>query len=144
MKFVVENENLLGSMVFESITSLLEAGAVFGLEGDLGAGKTTLVKQLAKKMNIKDTITSPTFNVVKRYPIPDRGIILQHLDLYRFDKMSKADSMEILEVLEDKKAISFVEWPERLPHLRSRLTRLIKIKPTGQQKREVEIVQPKN
>jgi len=140
MKFVVESENSLVNKIYEAISPFLKGGAVFGLEGDLGAGKTTLVQGLAKKMNIQGPVTSPTFSIIKRYSIEGSDLKLQHLDLYRFEKPLEADRMEIMEVLEDKKAISFVEWPERLEGLQKKMVNLIKIKQVDQNKREVEIV----
>ena len=59
----------------------LEPGAVIALEGDLGTGKTTLAKSIARGLGIDDVITSPTFNIVKEYR--SGRLPLFHFDVYR-------------------------------------------------------------
>lgn len=111
MNFIVENEQQLIDKVWEQIEDKLVAGFRCALIGDLGAGKTTLVKAIASKLGIKDHITSPTFNIRKEYKI-DEDSYLQHIDLYRHEA-GCCDNAEVFEWLEDPRAITFVEWPER-------------------------------
>ena len=133
MKFQVQNENELVDKVWSTLGQKAKGGFVCGLESELGAGKTTLVKGLAKKFGIKEEITSPTFVVCKKYGN------LQHLDLYRFENAKKADLAEIGDWLSDSQAITFIEWPNLIPGLVSKLDLLIKIRNLGTTRREVEL-----
>ena len=79
-KIFIKNEK--DSMEFGKFLSRkLTAGSVIALTGDLGTGKTTLTKAVAEGLGIKETITSPTFNIVQQY---DSGRLpLYHFDVYR-------------------------------------------------------------
>ena len=84
------------------------------LEGDLGAGKTSLVKGIAQGLKIDEPITSPTFSLSQHY----RGLLgaLAHLDLYRLELPSLADELFCQEEEEARAIGAFlaVEWPGRL------------------------------
>ncbi len=86
------------------------------LRGDLGAGKTTFVRGLAKGLGITEPISSPTFALVAEYALPQTGSgvrNLYHLDLYRSETDSALSSPEIREIIENPEAIVAIEWPER-------------------------------
>lgn len=97
-----------------SLGETLSAGTVILLEGDLGAGKTTLVQGIAKGLGIEDFILSPTFTLVNEYL--EGRIPLYHLDLYRLNP-SEVEQM-FLEIywegVELPLGITAIEWPERL------------------------------
>ena len=84
------------------------------LKGPLGAGKTTLVKGIAKSLKIKEPITSPTFPLSQHYPSGSPPLI--HLDLYRIEEKNAANEFFLQEEEESKAmgALMVVEWPERL------------------------------
>ena len=84
------------------------------LNGPLGAGKTTLVKGIAKSLKIKEPITSPTFPLSQHYPSGTPPLI--HIDLYRLEESSAANEFFLQEEEESKAmgALMIVEWPERL------------------------------
>ena len=84
------------------------------LNGPLGAGKTTLVKGIAKSLSIKEPITSPTFPLAQHYPSGSPPLV--HLDLYRLEEASAANEFFLQEEEESKAmgALMIVEWPERL------------------------------
>jgi tRNA threonylcarbamoyladenosine biosynthesis protein TsaE len=94
----------------------LPAGSVILLEGDLGAGKTTLVQGIAEGLEIQDSIESPTFTLINEY-LTGR-IPLYHLDLYRLEP----EEVEALHLesywdgLEMDLGIVAIEWGERLPY----------------------------
>ena len=101
------------SQFAERLAALLQPGDVIALEGDLGAGKTTFTKGLAKGLNIKRTVNSPTFTIIKEY----KGKLpLYHMDVYRV-----ADSLEDLGFDEyfEGNGVTVVEWAhlikEQLP-----------------------------
>ncbi len=84
------------------------------LNGPLGAGKTTLVKGIAKSLGITEPITSPTFPLSQHYPSGSPPLI--HIDLYRIDEHTAADEFFLQQEEEAKsmKALMVIEWSERL------------------------------
>ena len=84
------------------------------LKGPLGAGKTTLVKGIAKSLGIEEPITSPTFPLSQHYQSGSPPLI--HLDLYRIEETSAANDFFLQQEEESKLigALMVVEWPERL------------------------------
>lgn len=95
----------------EELGSKLEPGTIIALTGDLGAGKTTLSKAIAKGLGVTDTITSPTFTIVCEY---DSG----RLPLYHFDVYRVNDSEELFEIGFDDyihgKGVCLIEWANLL------------------------------
>ncbi|WP_406685900.1 tRNA (adenosine(37)-N6)-threonylcarbamoyltransferase complex ATPase subunit type 1 TsaE [Rossellomorea vietnamensis] len=88
----------------EKLAGLLKPGAVLTLEGDLGAGKTTFTKGLAKGLGVTKTVNSPTFTIIKEY----KGRLpLYHMDVYRLD-----DSFEDLGFDEyfEGEGVTVIEW----------------------------------
>jgi tRNA threonylcarbamoyladenosine biosynthesis protein TsaE len=94
----------------------LPAGTVILLEGDLGAGKTTLVQGIGAGLGIQDSIESPTFTLINEYL--DGRIPLYHLDLYRLEPQeTEALHLESYwDGLEMDLGIVAIEWPEKLPY----------------------------
>lgn len=97
----------------ERLASFLTRPQLIEFVGDLGGGKTTLVKGLAKGLGITGTVTSPSFNIHRSYQAPNTtGTVLEHFDLYRVgnDPMIEA---ELREAIENPQAIVVVEWAAR-------------------------------
>jgi tRNA threonylcarbamoyladenosine biosynthesis protein TsaE len=93
--------------------SLLRAGDVIALIGDLGAGKTTLTQGIAQGMGIKDRVTSPTFTLVQEY----RGRVpLFHFDPYRLERPEDVYDFGFEEYLE-RGGVVVVEWADRIAAL---------------------------
>ena len=78
-------------------------------KGELGSGKTTLIKSILKNLGVKENITSPTFSIVNQYLISN-GLI-NHFDLYRIKSLTELDVIGFEEYLESE-AVCFIEWPE--------------------------------
>lgn len=93
---------------------LLKAGDVICLEGNLGAGKTTITQGLAQGWGSLDAVSSPTFILVNMYRRADSGH-LYHLDAYRLDSVPEAEQLDLDSMLADGALI--IEWPERLGNL---------------------------
>jgi len=89
----------------------LVGGEIFALHGVLGAGKTQLVKGLARGLGFRGDVTSPTFTIVHEY----RGgrLPIYHLDLYRFENEIAALTMGIEEYLPSE-GVTVIEWPDRI------------------------------
>lgn len=92
----------------EEFAKTLKAGDVVCLTGDLGAGKTTFTKGIAKALNVPYEPVSPTFNLVNTY---DGDLILHHFDLYRLQNTEDLYSIDFDEYLFSG-GICVIEWPE--------------------------------
>jgi tRNA threonylcarbamoyl adenosine modification protein YjeE len=114
---------------------------VLALRGDLGAGKTTLVQALARTLGIVETVTSPTYVVMKSYPLPEaesaenegQFSTLVHIDAYRIENVDEMRVLRFSELLGQKGTIICVEWPERIASLipQNAINVLIEIEGTG-------------
>lgn len=83
---------------------------VFALHGDLGAGKTTLIKAFCSVLGVKDRTSSPSFAIVNEYQ-RETGEALYHFDLYRLKAAEELEGIGFDEYL-DSGAYCFIEWPE--------------------------------
>ena len=93
----------------EELASALGPGTVIGLEGPLGAGKTTFVKGIARGMGITETVTSPTFTLVTEY---EGKLPLYHMDLYRIRSSEEFEFLGVEEMLYGS-GVTVIEWSER-------------------------------
>lgn len=82
--------------------------------GKMGAGKTTLIKELVKKLGSKHKVSSPTFSLVNEYEGEDSGIY--HFDFYRIEDETEAYDMGFEDYLDDSHYV-FIEWPEKISNL---------------------------
>ncbi len=82
---------------------------VVGLSGNLGSGKTAFVKAAAKYFGIRDTVTSPTFVIMKKY----RGFFF-HLDAYRLKNEKELSVLGWRKIIGEKNNLVFIEWPENV------------------------------
>ena len=94
------------------LTRTFSQEAIVTLEGDLGAGKTTFVKGIAKGLGIEELITSPTFNIYNTYR--SNGSTLVHMDAYRLDTSAATiDDLMIEDFLIPRYCLA-IEWPSHL------------------------------
>lgn len=94
----------------ERLGTLLQAGDVLVLTGDLGAGKTQLTKGIAAGMGVEDDVTSPTFNILMVYD--GERMPLYHFDLYRLDDPDQLEDIGLYEML-DGDGACVIEWGEQ-------------------------------
>jgi tRNA threonylcarbamoyladenosine biosynthesis protein TsaE len=103
-----------------AVANTLVPGDVVLVSGELGTGKTTLVRGAARALGVTQPVTSPTFTIGHRY---HGRVDVSHLDLFRFDGLSAAEWGDLEPYFDD--AVVFVEWPEAgagaLPDARLRI-----------------------
>ncbi len=92
----------------------LQPGDVICLQGDLGAGKTTLVQGIAKGWGSLDAVSSPTFILVNMYRRADQSRLF-HMDAYRIDSTLEAEELDLDSMLAQGPLL--IEWPERIDGL---------------------------
>jgi len=100
----------LGARLARSLKLPLVAPLVIGLSGELGTGKTTLVRGFLGALGVTDTVRSPTYTLLEEY---DAGPLrVAHLDLYRVRSNAEIEELGIRELLEANRVV-LIEWPER-------------------------------
>jgi tRNA threonylcarbamoyladenosine biosynthesis protein TsaE len=91
------------------LAAKLRPGNVVLVSGELGAGKTTLVRGAARSLGVDGPVTSPTFTIGRRYA---GRVAVAHVDLYRLEGLETEDPALLADYLTPD-AVAFVEWPER-------------------------------
>jgi tRNA threonylcarbamoyladenosine biosynthesis protein TsaE len=113
----------------------LVAGDLVLVSGELGAGKTTLIRGACRSLGVKGPVTSPTFTIGQRYL--DGRMIVAHLDLYRLQNLETEDPA-LLEDYLGPQLVTFVEWPTGESHLK-RPALQVRLRHAGGDRREIEI-----
>lgn len=122
MKFIVNSLDELSELSKKLLTLFRHKIILF--EGDLGAGKTTLIKSLIKEMGSEDEVSSPTFSIVNEYD--SKAGKIYHFDFYRIKSEEEAMDFGTEEYL-DSGNFCFIEWPDRISDLLSDEFHTIKI-----------------
>ena len=101
--------------IAKDFAKTLKSGEVIGLIGDLGAGKTTFTQGLAKALGIKQNITSPTFVLMKVYPVKHPTIKhFCHIDAYRLKSYADLEAIGATEYVNAHDCVTVVEWAGRV------------------------------
>jgi tRNA threonylcarbamoyladenosine biosynthesis protein TsaE len=87
---------------------------VFGLYGEMGAGKTTLIKEFCKILEIENVTSSPTFSIINEYWRSD-GLPVYHFDFYRIETDEEIHGIGFRDYL-DSEQYCFIEWTEKVEH----------------------------
>lgn len=121
-----------------SLAELLTPPNLVLLRGDLGAGKTTLVKGIASAFEAaaEEDVTSPTFTLVHEYRGPRANLF--HIDLYRIDTPRELDTLA-LDDLRDFNSILLIEWGEKFPRLLSERNLEISFEREGEDQRRITV-----
>lgn len=117
-------------------------GAVIGLTGPLGAGKTTLVRGIAAGMGIHEgyVVSSPTFSILQNYPC--RELSLWHLDLYRIEGPDDLDSTGYRDTVGGDRVL-VVEWVEREPEVLPHEHLMVEMEYSGKGEGRVALLRPR-
>jgi tRNA threonylcarbamoyladenosine biosynthesis protein TsaE len=129
------DETSLQALAFELASSLKGRGALIGLQGPLGAGKTTFVKAFTQAFGIKQT-KSPTFVITHQHRIPQGSLF--HLDFYRLNKKSQLTDLGLTEMLQGKNLV-LIEWVDRFPQIKKECDILITLNVKANNKRDIQI-----
>lgn len=105
--------------------------------GEMGVGKTTLIKEIVKQLGVTDTVSSPTFSLVNEYHTPD-GSKVFHFDFYRIEKEEEAMDMGIEEYFYSN-SMCLVEWPNKVENLLPLNSVTVNITTDKDQQRTIEL-----
>lgn len=111
---------------------------VIAFYGEMGAGKTTLIREICSQMGVTDNVASPTFAIVNQY-LSDGGAPVYHFDFYRIDKTEEAFDMGYEEYFYGGD-LCLVEWPEKVEQLIPQDAVRVKIEVTGKESRAISIL----
>jgi tRNA threonylcarbamoyladenosine biosynthesis protein TsaE len=115
----------------------LKAGDVLALHGELGSGKTCLVKGIALGLGVKQDVTSPTYTLIHEYH--GGRLPLCHVDLYRLDSARQALAIGIEDCLQPD-GVTVIEWAEKIEALLPANTLHVRLTATGESSRRIEVV----
>jgi len=125
--------------IAQEIIETCQNDAIWIFEGQMGAGKTTLIKQICKNMGITDEVHSPTFSIVNEYQISSNKRVY-HFDFYRIRSEQEAYDIGYEEYFYDEQAYCFLEWASKISNLLPKESVYIEIEVLGEQKRKYKIL----
>jgi tRNA threonylcarbamoyladenosine biosynthesis protein TsaE len=118
------------------IAARLGPGDVVVLSGEVGAGKTTLIRGACRALGIEQPVTSPTFTIGQRYA--GGRMPVSHLDLYRLESLEGEDPALLDDYL-DPEGVAFVEWPAAAAERLDREALQIRLEHAGGDRRRIEV-----
>ena len=134
----LEDTKNLGQEIAKEILKRKDKSAfIVFLDGDLGTGKTTLVKEIIFALGIKEKVKSPTFTIIEPYELNDKNIY--HIDLYRINDPSELEIIGLREYLNESEAIIFIEWPEKSFGFLKKFDLKISLKHSSEKERKCKI-----
>ncbi len=122
-----------GALIGRAWTRAGEPGCLIVLEGDLGAGKTTLMRGLLRALGEPGPIRSPTYTLLETYQ-PRPGRFVHHLDCYRIDGWDALEDIGFRDLLQPATLVA-VEWPAKVPGLAARADLALRLEPVAERRR---------
>ena len=107
---IIKQTESLGKQIGEFLVNF-NGLAIFYLDGNLGTGKTTLVREILKAMGWQGAVKSPTFSILEEYQIANKDVF--HFDLYRLDSQNDFEMLGI-DINANSRGIFFIEWPHKI------------------------------
>ena len=108
--FVVNNISDL-DQVAHKIQKMSKINKIFLFEGEMGSGKTTLIKKIVALLGVYES-NSPTFSIINTY-LGSNNQTIYHVDCYRIENESEVENIGLLEILNEKN-LCFIEWPKKI------------------------------
>ncbi len=143
MQLIVESEKDLEKTA-QAIIDFSVDQNIWAFYGEMGAGKTTLIKAIARRLNIEDNVHSPTFSIVNEYASATQKSnnflydIVYHFDFYRIKNEIEVMDIGVDEYF-DSKQLCLIEWPQKIPSLLPERHLKIEIYTITQTSRELKI-----
>ena len=101
----------------EQFVALMGDETVYAFKGEMGAGKTTFIRQLCRALGVEeDLANSPSFSIINEYRSDTTAELMYHFDLYRLETVEEALEIGVEDYF-DSGALCFLEWPERIEPL---------------------------
>jgi len=117
---------------------ILKHAFIIALEGNLGSGKTTFIQGLAKGLKIKENILSPTFLILKQFPISLKGYKnFYHIDAYRLKNPEELLELGFKDIVDNPDNIVVIEWADKIKKILPKNILQIKFKNLGENKRKI-------
>ncbi len=146
MKIISKNEHETAEVAKGFLKKLFyeythpKHASVVALSGNLGAGKTTFTQALGKHLKIKRKVNSPTFVIMKKYPIktPHHKTLI-HIDAYRLKNEKELEKLGWTEIVSNPENLICIEWPENVAKALPKKHHKIKISHTKEGHRKFEI-----
>ena len=136
MQLIVDSEKALDKVALE-IIKYSGQDRIWIFYGEMGSGKTTLIKAIAHQLNVDDNVHSPTFSIVNEYRNFNDDVFY-HFDFYRIENETEAMDIGIEEYL-DSGDLCFIEWPQKIPSLLPEKFLKIEIRITSNTSREINL-----
>lgn len=116
MKKIISRSDKQTIAIGKELGTACKGGEIFALYGNLGAGKTCLTQGIAKGIGVKNKVNSPTFVIMKMYPVKGHKTIKHfcHIDAYRLSKPQELKAIGALDYIHQSDTITVIEWPERI------------------------------
>lgn len=138
-KMVSKNEKETKKIATD-LAKQLKGGEILMLTGDLGAGKTTFLQELAKRIGVQERVNSPTFNIMKLYKPKNKTIkVFCHIDAYRLDSGKDLKVLGIDEIWGNDDTVTAVEWAEIIKDIYPNHYIKVDIKHISENERELTI-----
>lgn len=137
IKMEITNLNQLKELAI-AFSKIVKPPMIVLLNGDLGSGKTTFVKEIVSALGCDELVTSPTFTLLNTYNV---GFPIYHFDMYRLESAEDALNVGFEEYFDKKKldGVCFVEWPENVEGLINDIDYVVDIKKTSENRRTIII-----
>ena len=136
MKLTVTTEQELPQVAQKVLTAFGNRKVIL-FYGEMGVGKTTLIKQLCKQLGVEEATTSPTFSIVNEY-LANTGKSIYHFDFYRIEEEAEVFDLGYEDYFYSDN-YCFIEWPEKIPNLLPEDTIRVKIELGDNNERLIEV-----
>ena len=143
MKHVIEIPTLEAlPEAAEQFVALMGDETVYAFKGEMGAGKTTFIRQLCRALGVEeDLANSPSFSIINEYRSDTTAELMYHFDLYRLETVEEALEIGVEDYF-DSGALCFLEWPERIEPLLPDATVVVDLKVNDDESRTLTVNLP--
>lgn len=137
-------EQIIKEIIKKALLGKKKNATIISLSGDLGAGKTTITKEIAKQLGIKENVISPTFVIMKIYKLESSSKHysifkkLIHIDAYRIEDAKEFINFNWEEIISDTENLVVLEWPEKIKNIIPKNAINISLSHVNEDTREIE------